>query len=139
MVECRFKSSLIDAIDLFCGIGGIRIGFQNAFKDKIRFVFSSEIDKFARETYFANFNEMPAGDITLIDAEAIPRHDIVLAGFPCQAFSIAGKRMGFEDSRGTLFFEVARIVKYHKIVFLENVKGFVSHDKGKTFCIVKKP
>ena len=141
MVEhSGFEPHSINAIDLFCGIGGIRIGFQNAFRDKIRFVFSSEIDKFARETYFANFNEMPAGDITLIDAEAIPSHDVLLAGFPCQAFSMAGKRMGFEDSRGTLFFEVARIVKYHKpkIVFLENVKGFVSHDKGKTFCIVKK-
>lgn len=128
------------AIDLFAGIGGIRLGFQNAFKDNIEFVFSSEIDKYAQQTYSANFGETPHGDITKIDEKDIPSHDILLAGFPCQAFSIAGKRLGFEDTRGTLFFEVARIVKHHKpkIVFLENVKGFVNHDKGNTFRVVKE-
>lgn len=128
------------AIDLFAGIGGIRLGFQNAFKENIEFVFSSEIDKYAQQTYTANFGEIPHGDITKIDEKDIPSHDILLAGFPCQAFSIAGKRLGFEDTRGTLFFEVARIVKYHKpkIVFLENVKGFVNHDKGNTFRVVKE-
>lgn len=127
------------AIDLFAGIGGIRIGFQEIFKDKIDFVFSSEIDKYAQQTYNANFDEIPYGDITQIDEKNIPKHDIILAGFPCQAFSIAGKRKGFEDTRGTLFFDVARIAKYHKpkIIFLENVKGFKSHDKGKTFETVK--
>ena len=128
------------AIDLFAGIGGIRLGFSNAFKENIEFVFSSEIDKYAQQTYKANFGEIPHGDITKIDEKDIPLHDILLAGFPCQAFSIAGKRLGFEDTRGTLFFEVARIVKYHKpkIVFLENVKGFVNHDKGNTFKVVKE-
>jgi len=128
------------AIDLFAGIGGIRLGFEKAFGENIEFVFSSEIDKYARATYEANFGEIPHGDITQIDETDIPPHDILLAGFPCQAFSIAGKRLGFEDTRGTLFFEVARIIKHHKpkIVFLENVKGFVNHDRGNTFKVVKE-
>lgn len=126
------------AIDLFAGIGGVRIGFQEAFQN-LECVFASEIDKFARQTYFANFHEMPHGDITKIPAQEIPAHDIILAGFPCQAFSIAGLRKGFEDTRGTLFFEVARIAKHHqpKIIFLENVKGFKNHDRGNTFRVVK--
>ena len=128
------------AIDLFAGIGGIRLGFANAFKENIEFVFSSEIDKYAQQTYKANFDGDVAGDITKIDEKDIPSHDILLAGFPCQAFSIAGKRLGFEDTRETLFFEVARIIKYHKpkILFLENVKGFVNHDNGNTFRVVKE-
>ncbi len=128
------------AIDLFAGIGGIRLGFQQAFKEDIEFVFSSEIDKYACQTYSANFGDVPYGDITKIHESDIPKHDILLAGFPCQAFSIAGKRLGFEDTRGTLFFEVARVIKYHKpkVVFLENVKGFINHDKGKTFGVVKE-
>jgi len=130
---------MFKAIDLFAGIGGIRLGFQNTFKNDIEFVFSSEIDKYAQQTYEANFQEKPDGDITKIRESEILNHDIVLAGFPCQAFSIAGKKLGFEDTRGSLFFEVARIVKYHKpqVVFLENVKGFVNHDKGNTFKVVK--
>jgi len=130
---------MYNAIDLFAGIGGIRIGFEQAFKNDINFVFSSEIDKYARKTYEANFHEIPYGDITKIDEKDIPAHDIVLAGFPCQAFSVAGKKLGFKDTRGTLFFEVARIVRYHKpkVVFLENVKGFIRHDKGNTFKVVK--
>jgi DNA (cytosine-5)-methyltransferase 1 len=133
-------ASLYKAIDLFAGIGGIRVGFKNAFKEKVEFVFSSEIDKHAKETYKLNYNEEPYGDITRIDEKDIPKHNIILAGFPCQAFSVAGYRKGFEDTRGTLFFDVVRIASYHKpeVLFLENVKGFANHDKGKTFDIVKK-
>ncbi len=127
-------------IDLFAGVGGIRLGFQNIFQSKAEFVFSSEIDKYAKITYQANYNEIPHGDITKIKAKDIPPHDIILAGFPCQAFSVAGLRKGFEDTRGTLFFDVARIAKYHKpkVIFLENVKGFRNHDKGNTFKVVRK-
>jgi len=134
------ESKKLRAIDLFAGIGGIRKGFANAFDSKIEFVFSSEIDKNAQKTYYLNYGEVPYGDITKIDEKDIPHHDIILAGFPCQAFSVAGYRKGFEDTRGTLFFDVARIAKYHKpkVVFLENVKGFVNHDNGKTFDIVKQ-
>ena len=98
-------------IDLFAGIGGIRMPF-----DKLggKCVFSSEIDKYAIKTYVANFGETPSGDITQIDEKAIPKFDILLAGFPCQAFSIAGKRQGFNDTRGTMFFEVQRILEYNK-------------------------
>ena len=134
------NTTTLRIIDLFAGIGGIRRGFENAFKDDVDFVFSSEIDKNAQKTYYLNYKEIPYGDITTIDESEIPAHDIILAGFPCQAFSVAGKRKGFEDTRGTLFFDVARIAKYHrpKVLFLENVKGFVGHDKGKTFEVVKK-
>jgi len=127
-------------IDLFAGVGGIRLGFQNAFKDRAQFVFSSEIDKFAKITYETNYQDAPLGDITEIKAEDIPPHDIILAGFPCQAFSVAGLKKGFEDTRGTLFFDVARVAKYHrpKVIFLENVKGFRNHDKGNTFKVVKQ-
>lgn len=119
-------------IDLFAGIGGIRRPYQ---KLGGKCVFSSEIDKFAIKTYEANWNETPSGDITKIDAKDIPKFDILLAGFPCQAFSIAGKRKGFDDIRGTMFFEVERILEFHKpkCFMLENVKGLVNHNKGKTF------
>jgi len=138
--EIKNRNAEYKVIDLFAGVGGIRLGFQKAFKEKISFVFSSEIDKYAQKTYYANYNELPHGDITEIKAEEIPPHDIILAGFPCQAFSVAGLRKGFEDTRGTLFFDVARIAKYHKpkVVFLENVKGFRNHDKGNTFRVVKE-
>lgn len=127
-------------IDLFAGIGGIRTGFEQVFKEKSEFIFASELDKFAQTSYIANYNEEPKGDITKIHEKDVPNHDIVLAGFPCQAFSIAGKRKGFEDTRGTLFFDVARIVNEHKpkVVFLENVKGFRNHNKGNTFRTVKE-
>ena len=108
------NTKILRAIDLFAGIGGIRRGFKNAFNDDIDFVFSSEIDKNAQKTYYLNYKEIPYGDITAIDETEIPAHDIILAGFPCQAFSVAGKRKGFEDTRGTLFFDVARIAKYHR-------------------------
>jgi len=123
-------------IDLFAGIGGIRRPFQ---KYGGTCVFSSEIDKYAIKTYEANWGETPSGDITKIDTKDIPDFDILLAGFPCQAFSIAGKRMGFEDTRGTLFFDVARILrdKSPKAFLLENVKGLLNHDKGRTFATIK--
>ena len=135
------------AIDLFAGIGGIRLGFENAFKDEIATVFVSEWDKFAQKTYKANFKDdfEIAGDITKIDEKDIPDFDICLAGFPCQAFSQAGQRKGFEDDykgicRGTLFLDVARICEAHKpkVIFCENVKGLKNHDKGKTFAVIKK-
>lgn len=119
-------------IDLFAGIGGIRLPFSEL---GWQCVFSSEWDKAAAASYEANFGERPEGDITKIPAEKIPPHDLLLAGFPCQAFSIMGKMKGFEDTRGTMFFEVARILDYHRprAILLENVKQLVTHDKGKTF------
>ena len=123
-------------IDLFAGIGGIRRPYQ---KLGGTCVFSSEIDKFAIQPYEANWGETPSGDITKIDEKDIPSFDILLAGFPCQAFSIAGKRKGFDDTRGTMFFEIERILEYHKpkCFMLENVKGLLSHDKGNTFRVMK--
>jgi len=127
-------------IDLFAGVGGIRLGFENIFKEKSFFVFASEIDKYAQQTYASNYEHLPSGDITQIEPKEIPKFDILLAGFPCQPFSNAGLKKGFDDTRGTLFFDIARIVKYHKpkVVFLENVKGFKNHDKGNTFRVVKE-
>lgn len=129
------------SIDLFAGIGGIRLGFDQAFKNDIETIFVCEWDEKARETYKANFRETNiAGDITKIDEKDVPSHDILLAGFPCQAFSLAGQKKGFEDARGTLFFDVARIAKYHKpkIIFAENVKNLLNHDKGRTFKTIKR-
>lgn len=122
-------------IDLFAGVGGIRLGFE----DIGECVFSSEWDKHAQITYEANFRDMPNGDITLIDEKDIPSFDILLGGFPCQPFSNAGLKMGFEDTRGTLFFHIARIINHHKprIVFLENVKGLKSHNKGNTYKTIQ--
>ena len=125
-------------IDLFAGIGGIRLGFE-AYGGQC--VFSSEFDKDACKTYEANFNEMPSGDITKIDAKDIPDFDILLAGFPCQAFSIIGKKEGFSNETcGTLFFDIERILKEKKpkAFMLENVRNLVSHDNGKTFRIIKQ-
>ncbi len=120
-------------IDLFAGIGGFRLAMQNLGG---KCVFTSEWDKEAQKTYRANFGEIPFGDITKPQVkDYIPDNfDLLCAGFPCQAFSIAGKRGGFDDTRGTLFFDVAEIIKKHKpkAIFLENVKGLRSHDKGKT-------
>jgi len=134
------KMKKIKVIDLFAGIGGIRTGFEKVLGQKMEVVFSSELDKFAQKSYEDNYNEKPEGDITKIKEQDIPKHDLILAGFPCQAFSVAGKREGFEDTRGTLFFDVARIAKLHrpKLIFLENVKGFKNHDKGNTYKVVKK-
>ena len=118
-------------IDLFAGIGGFRIPFDE-FGYKC--VFSSEIDKFARQTYRTHFGEEPHGDITKISAEEIPEHDLLLAGFPCQPFSKAGHQKGFEDARGTMFFEIMRILKHHKPKYfiLENVKQLIRHNNGET-------
>lgn len=136
----------VNSIDLFAGIGGIRLGFDQAFGDKLKTVFVSEWDENAQKTYKANFDDAfeIAGDITEIQETDVPSFDICLAGFPCQAFSLAGQRKGFEDdykglSRGTLFFDVARICALHKpqVIFCENVKGLVIHDKGRTFRIIK--
>ncbi len=120
-------------IDLFAGIGGTRLGFYQTGKTSV--VFSSEIDKFAVKTYRTNFGEIPSGDIKEINENDIPNHDILVGGFPCQAFSQAGKKLGFEDTRGTLFFEIARIIKAKrpKAFLLENVKNLKSHDKGRTY------
>jgi len=124
-------SSKFRIIDLFAGIGGIRIAFENVGGES---VLSSEWDKYSQQTYEKNFGEIPLGDIREIDEKTVPDHEVLLAGFPCQAFSIAGKRGGFDDTRGTLFFEVARIIKHKKpkVVFLENVKGLMNHDRGRT-------
>lgn len=124
-------------IDLFAGLGGFRLALESLGAEC---VYSSEWDRFAQEVYAQNFGEVPMGDITQIDEASIPKHDILCAGFPCQAFSISGKQLGFEDSRGTLFFDVARIVKLHQpsVVFMENVKNFASHDKGNTLAVVKR-
>ena len=118
-------------IDLFAGIGGIRLPFQ---KLGGKCVFTSEWDKFAQKTYAANFGEMPHGDITQIKSKEIPDHDILLAGFPCQAFSQAGLKQGFSDTRGTMFFEIQRILaeKRPKAFLLENVKQLRGHDQGRT-------
>lgn len=132
-------------IDLFAGIGGIRLAYQNLGG---KCVFSSEWNNFAKKTYEANFGEVPFGDITQINEENIPDHDILLAGFPCQPFSIAGvskknalgRSHGFlDETQGTLFFDIARILKHKKpkAFMLENVKNLVSHDKGKTFKVIK--
>jgi DNA (cytosine-5)-methyltransferase 1 len=122
-------------IDLFAGIGGIRLGFQELGEC----VFSSEWDKFAQITYEANFGYKPQGDISKIHESAIPSFDILLAGFPCQPFSNAGLKKGFEDTRGTLFFDIARIVNFHKpkVVFLENVKGLKTHNNGMTYKTIE--
>jgi len=124
-------------IDLFAGIGGFRLALQNLGG---KCVFTSEWDKYAKQTYKANFGEVPFGDIT---KQKIKKHipnnfDVLCAGFPCQAFSIAGKRGGFEDTRGTLFFDVAEIIKKHKpkAFFLENVKGLRNHDRGRTLLTI---
>ena len=122
-------------IDLFAGIGGIRIPFEELGG---KCVFSSEWDKFSQQTYEANFGEIPHGDITEIDEKDIPKHDLLVGGFPCQAFSQAGLKKGFKDTRGTMFFEIQRILDYHKpkALLLENVKGLRGHDKGKTFKVI---
>lgn len=123
-------------IDLFAGLGGFRLALESL---GAKCVYSNEWDASAQEVYKNNFGDTPEGDITKVDEKTIPDHDILCAGFPCQAFSISGKQRGFEDSRGTLFFDVARIVKAKKpkVVFMENVKNFAVHDNGRTLQVVK--
>lgn len=130
-------------VELFAGIGGFRKGFQDAADESkrvISFPFVSEWDKFAQKSYEAIWGEVPHGDITKIDAKDIPDHDILVGGFPCQAFSTAGKMKGFEDTRGTLFFDMVRIAreKKPKAILMENVKGLVGHDKGNTLDVMVK-
>lgn len=137
MIEIENK--LLDGmtfIDLFAGLGGFRIALESL---GAKCVYSNEWDIPVQEVYAENFGDIPEGDITKVDEKSIPDHDILCAGFPCQAFSISGKQRGFEDSRGTLFFDVARIVKEKKpkVVFLENVKNFATHDEGRTLAVVK--
>jgi DNA (cytosine-5)-methyltransferase 1 len=123
---------IFKTIDLFAGIGGIRLGFEY---HGCKCVFSSEWDEYAQKTYEANFGEKPYGDITTKNPLNIPDHDILLAGFPCQAFSICGSQKGFLDTRGTLFFNIEEIlrIKRPRAFMLENVKNLKSHDRGRTF------
>lgn len=138
------QSVLFSFIDLFAGIGGMRLAFESAGG---HCVYSNEWNKYSQQTYFANFGEQPDGDITKVDADTIPNHDILVAGFPCQPFSIAGvskkqslgRATGFEDkTQGTLFFDICRIlkVKRPKAFMLENVKNLKSHDRGRTFKVI---
>ncbi len=131
------NSKAIRYIDLFCGIGGFRVAVEQISSElaiPVKCVFSSDIDEDCQRAYEANFGEKPAGDITAVKAGDIPDHDILLAGFPCQPFSIIGHRKGFEDTRGTLFFEIARILEAKKPMafVLENVKLLAGHNNGKT-------
>ena len=122
-------------IDLFAGIDGFRYALES-FGCKC--IFSSEIDKYCIESYEKNFNETPSGNIQEINEENIPNFDILCAGFPCQPFSVSGKQKGFDDTRGTLFFDIVRIVAYHKpkVIFLENVKNLKAHNDGATFTVI---
>jgi len=123
-------------IDLFAGIGGMRLAFESV---GAKCVFSSEWDKYCQKTYEANFGEIPNGDITKIDERNIPKFEILLAGFPCQPFSSIGKREGFKhETQGTLFYDVARIIEFHKpqAFLLENVSGLITHDDGRTFTTI---
>lgn len=123
-------------IDLFAGIGGMRIAFESV---GAKCVFSSEWDKYCQRTYAANFGDIPHGDITKIKERDIPKFDVLLAGFPCQPFSSIGKREGFKhETQGTLFYDVARIIEFHKpkAFLLENVAGLITHDDGRTFTVI---
>lgn len=133
----------IKFIDLFCGIGGFRIAVDEACNEnnlEPKCVFSSDIDAFCQDSYEANFGHRPAGDITKVDEKNIPDHDILFAGFPCQPFSIIGQMQGFDDIRGSLFFDIARIIKHKqpKAFVLENVKQLVGHNEGKTLKTIIK-
>ena len=125
------RNSRIRCIDLFCGIGGFRLAAE---RQGWKCVFSSDIDEGCRSAYEANFGETPVGDIKTVDATLIPDHDVLLAGFPCQPFSICGSMKGFQDARGTLFFDIARIIheKRPRAFVLENVKLLVGHNRGRT-------
>ncbi len=135
--------SEITYIDLFCGIGGFRVAANRVFEKlgiPSKCVFSCDIDPMARKTYHANFGDCPEGDITQIEANLIPDHYLLFAGFPCQPFSIMGNGKGFNDTRGTLFFDIARIIeaKRPKAFVLENVKQLVTHKRGHTFKRIKE-
>lgn len=137
------KNDKIRYVDLFCGIGGFRVAIEEACEEAdIDAIceFSSDIDKHCKDSYELNFGERPFGDITQIDENDIPQHDILFAGFPCQPFSIIGQMKGLEDTRGTLFFDIARILKKKrpKAIVLENVKQLVGHDNGNTLKVILK-
>lgn len=123
-------------IDLFAGLGGFRIALESLGANC---VYSNEWNEPVRQVYAENFGDIPDGDITKVDENTIPEHDILCAGFPCQAFSISGKQQGFEDSRGTLFFDVVRVVRAKRplVIFMENVKNFANHDNGRTLEVVR--
>ena len=131
------QPSVIKYIDLFAGVGGFRHGIKNSGKNAIC-VYSNEWDKYANSVYKKHYGECDNRDIREVKAEDIPDFDLLCGGFPCQSFSIAGKRGGFSDTRGTLFFEIARIIeqKQPRLLLLENVKGILSHDKGRTFATI---
>ena len=138
-----YKKSTIKYIDLFCGIGGFRYAINIAGKKQeleVECVLSSDLDTAAQNAYEANFGERPMGDITKVDERAVPDHDILLGGFPCQAFSIIGAGKGFDDTRGTLFFDIARILeaKRPRAFVLENVKQLRGHDHGRTLQTILK-
>jgi DNA (cytosine-5)-methyltransferase 1 len=131
----------IKVASLFCGIGGFETGLIQAYgKQAVDVVFSSEIDAYTQEAYGHLYGEKPKGDIKKIAEKHVPDHDILVGGFPCQAFSQAGRRLGFKDMRGTLFFDIARIAKEKspEWLFLENVKGLINHDKGRTLSVIIK-
>lgn len=141
MVNKVKDSDTITFIDLFCGIGGFRLAVNSAAKKhgyKAKCVLSSDIDEKAQFAYEANFRDRPIGDITKVDASSVPDHDLLLGGFPCQAFSIIGEGKGFKDTRGTLFFDVARILKEKRppAFVLENVKQLRGHDSGRTLQVI---
>jgi DNA (cytosine-5)-methyltransferase 1 len=131
----NFWGTKLRFIDLFAGIGGFRLGFERA---GFECVFSSEIDKACQDVYENNFGEVPFGDITKINPVELPDFEILTAGFPCQPFSISGKKKGFEDTRGTLFFDICQIIaeKKPKILVLENVKHLIHHDSKRTFKVI---
>lgn len=128
---------LMRVCSLFSGIGGIDLGFKQA---GFEIVWANECDKYAAKTYRKNFGDknLVEADITKIDATTIPDFEVLIAGFPCQPFSVAGKQKGFKDNRGNLFYEIVRIVdtKKPKIIFLENVANLLEHDEGKSFLTV---
>ena len=136
-LKSKKMNKKLRVIDLFAGIGGIRLGFE---KIGAECVFSSEWDKHAQDMYEANFGERPFGDISEIDPKEIPDHDFLLAGFPCQPFSIAGKQLGFADTRGTLFFNIEKILEEKRPYgfMLENVSRLKTHDKGRTLQVILK-
>ena len=140
MFKIRISNKTLNGvrfIDLFCGIGGFHQALSSYGAEC---VFASEIDQKAKEVYQKNYKIEPKGDICKIKSKDIPKHDILCAGFPCQAFSISGKQNGFEDKNGKLFFEIVRIARYHKpkVILLENVKNLMSHNEGKTIATIEK-